>query len=114
SARLARGGGAVARAGGWLAAVADALANAPRVHADILRQDVAYALRGMRRAPGFAATVMLVAALGIGANAATFSLTDYVLLRRLPFADAPRLVAVWQRQLTTRGHGELSPANLRA
>src|SRR5262249_51058510 len=42
-----------------------------------------------------------------------FSLTDYVLIRPLPYADAARLVAVWQRQLTGDGHYELSPANFR-
>src|SRR4051794_32896313 len=75
--RLADARGAGARARLWLATLGDALATAPRLHADIFKQDASYALRGMRRAPGFTATVLVVAALGIGANAATFSLTDY-------------------------------------
>jgi predicted permease len=109
--QLSGGGGG----GLWLALVADTVANAARVHWDILGQDLRYSVRTLRRTPGFTATVMLVAALGIGANAAAFSLTDYVLLRPLPFADASRLVTLWQTQLgaRTRGHNEVSPANYR-
>jgi len=109
-ARRADGGGAAL----WLSTIADTMYNAARVHADILRQDLRYAVRMLRRAPGFTATVMLVAALGIGANAAAFSLTDYVLLRPLPFADAGRLVVLWQSQASqpTLRH-EVSAANWR-
>ena len=80
----------------WLGAVADILANAARTHWDILRQDLRYARRGLTRTPGFAVTAILVTALGIGANTAVFSLTDQVFLRPLPYADAERLVMVWQ------------------
>ena len=72
-----------------------------------------YALRTLRRTPGFTVTVLLVTALGIGANAAAFSLTDYVLLRPLPFADSGRLVALWQSEGNVRGHWEASPTNYR-
>ena len=59
-------------------------------------QDVRYGLRGLRRAPGFTAAVMVTLALGIGANTATFSVIDALLLRPLP-VDAPdRLVAVYR------------------
>jgi putative ABC transport system permease protein len=80
----------------WLDAIRDVFVNAARVHADILRQDLRYARRGLTRKPGFAVTAVLVIALGIGANSAVFSLTDQVFLRPLPYADSDRLVKVWE------------------
>jgi predicted permease len=67
-----------------------------------LRQDVVYALRSLRRAPGFTAMVVLTLALGIGANSAIFSVLDAVLLRPLPFPDAERVV-----NLAWHGSGHL-------
>jgi predicted permease len=55
-------------------------------------QDVRIALRGMRRSPAFVVTAVLCLALGIGANAATFSLFEQVILRQLPVKDPDRLV----------------------
>src|SRR5450432_4731225 len=51
-----------------------------------------FAFRQLRKAPGFALTVVLTLALGIGATTAIFSLVEGVLLRPLPFKDADRLV----------------------
>jgi len=62
----------------------------------ILR-DFRYAFWTLRRAPGFALLCMGVLALGIGANAAIFSVLDAVILRALPYPDADRLVFVWER-----------------
>ena len=64
---------------------------------ETLRQDLRYGLRQLLRNPGFTLLAVLTLALGIGANSAIFSVVDSVLLRRLPFRDAGRLVMVWLR-----------------
>ena len=64
---------------------------------DMLRQDVRYGFRTLRRTPGFTIAALLTLTLGIGANTAIFSVVDAVLLRPLPFPNAPRLVALGDR-----------------
>jgi len=98
----------------WAGALLDVLINASRVHGDVLRQDLRYATRTLARSPGFTVTAILVSALGVGATTATFSITDHVLIRPLPFSEPDRLVKLWEDQ-SAQGYSrtELSPANYR-
>src|SRR5262249_32903273 len=61
---------------------------------DDLRADVRYAFRQLCSAPGFTLTVLLVLALGIGANAAMFSVIDATLLRWLPYSKPSEILSL--------------------
>lgn len=93
------------------------LGNVTRVHEaarerwsipslDQLQQDVRYALRGLRRSPGFTATVIITLGLGIGANTAMFNVVDRLMFRPLAYLRDPstvhRIYWQWQdREATT-------------
>ena len=59
--------------------------------------DVSYALRQLRKNPGFATTVVLILALGIGAITAIFSAVNPILFRPLPYPQANRVMMLWER-----------------
>jgi putative ABC transport system permease protein len=77
-----------------------------------LIQDLRHGARLLLRAPGFAALAISALAIGIGANAAVFSVVNAVLLKRLPFEDPDRLALVWERNLPrNRVINPVSPGN---
>ncbi|MGE0041263.1 MAG: ABC transporter permease, partial [Vicinamibacterales bacterium] len=78
-----------------------------------LRDDLVYALRRLAATPAFTLTALLTLALGIGANAAIFSVVNSVLLRPLPFPDADRLYAVYSANKTAGNmDAPVSPVDL--
>jgi len=68
-----------------------------------LLRDFRYALRQLRRAPGFAVTVVLTLALGIGATTAIFSCVYSLLLKSLPFRDEGSIVALAETNSGVKG-----------
>lgn len=71
-----------------------ARAQRPGHWLDGVARDAGYAVRGMRRRPGFALTVLITLGIGIGASTAVFSVVDAVLLRPLPYRASDRLVEI--------------------
>jgi putative ABC transport system permease protein len=66
-----------------------------------LAQDLRHAARRLRRTPGFTLLALATLALGIGANAALFSVVDAVLLKPLPFSRPDQVYAIWSRHTST-------------
>jgi macrolide transport system ATP-binding/permease protein len=75
--------------------------------AETVAQDLRFALRQLRRSPGFAVTAVLVLALGIGASTAIFGFVDAVLIQPLPYAHPNQLVSV-DESSASFPHGNLS------
>jgi putative ABC transport system permease protein len=75
-----------------------------------LAQDLRYALRQLRKSPGFVTVAIVTLTLGIGVNTAIFNVIEAVVLRTLPFADADRLVWLNGKMPQTDDAG-VSPAD---
>ena len=77
-----------------------------------LFQDLQYAIRQLRKSPGFTTVAVLVLALGLGANASLFTVINAVLLRPLPYPNAGDLVQIWEaNQSQGELQGVVSPWN---
>jgi len=76
---------------------------------DALAQDLRYALRGIRRSPGFALTVIVTLALGIGANTAIFAVIDRLMFRPFPLMHDPASVHRVYLQTTYQGQDHANP-----
>jgi putative ABC transport system permease protein len=79
--------------------------------ADVVH-DVRHGSRMLRKSPAFAVSAVFILALGMGGTVSIASLVDTLLFRPLPYAEADRLVTVWQRH-SARGHAreDVAPAN---
>ena len=88
----AAGSGGLARI--WLETVQDVLATAPLQHVHVLRQDVGYAVRILRRAPGFTIAAVVTLAIGIGGATSVFTVVNAFLFRPLPVERPAELVSI--------------------
>ncbi len=100
---------------GWRSAATDPLVHSTRTQPmwSSFQQDLGYAARALRRAPGFALVAGLTLALGIGANTAIFSVVNGVLLRPLPLPEPERVYALGERSPSFPGAlASTSPGSL--
>ena len=82
----------------WLQVLGDLIFHAPKEHWNEVKQDLGYAVRQLRRSPGFSAAVVATLALGIGGTTAVFSVVEAVLLASLPYEASEQLVRFYQEE----------------
>ena len=98
---------------GGIAAVKESMRDrATFTWLDTSWRDIRYALRSLRRSPGFAVTAILSLGLGLGASLAVFTVADNLLVRPLPYRNSSQLVTIWEAN-ARRGfhHSSVSPGN---
>src|SRR5262245_17217933 len=83
----------------WCSLIVDLVRTAPSEHLSILRHDLRYACRCLRRAPVITAAAVLTLALGVGATTAVLSVVHAVLLRPLPYPEEDRVVELFESNL---------------
>ncbi|HEY6377302.1 MAG TPA: ABC transporter permease, partial [Edaphobacter sp.] len=78
---------------------------------DAFAQNLKFAIRQLRRNPGFTATVILTLALSIGANTAIFSIVNALMLKSLPYSHPERMGTIYTRVTGTRSSDERHHVN---
>jgi predicted permease len=100
-----------AETGLWARTLADMLKRAPAEHLDVLRRDVGYACRLLRRRPAFTVAAVLTLTAGIGMTTAVFSVVYAVLIRELPFRESHRLVRLHDVNTSGSEPARVTPGN---
>ncbi|HKY27260.1 MAG TPA: ABC transporter permease [Pyrinomonadaceae bacterium] len=79
---------------------------------DALLRDIRFAIKNLLKRPGFSAVVVITLALGIGANAAIFSVVNHLVLQPLPYAEPDRILTLWENNIKEGiARDDVSPAN---